>query len=363
MKGLIKFLWFLYTCFVFYTFLVYGLVLWTPFDGWIAGFMMMSFPVVMIVHIVSVPVWFLFGSKKALLPLVTLAVGCIFLPRTFAFGNQADAGEDQKRSFKVLGYNAHVFMLNSNRRDPATKQQIASMKEWISGTNADILCMPEFYDEDVKLFRTTEYFRKQGYRYSVNFERSRKHKEAQYLGLALFSKYPIISQHDTIFQAQNGMIRADIAIGRDTVRVVALHLYSMTLNLSRLAHQKQMDGVVKEGKFTFGKMKDGFKKRSKELAALQAWTLNSPYPVLICGDFNEIPYGYVYGELRRDFANAFEEKGTGFGFTFNHIPYFIRIDHQFYDSKKLDLLNFTTHRDVKYSDHYPITGTYRFSDQ
>ncbi|WP_229238784.1 endonuclease/exonuclease/phosphatase family protein [Dyadobacter sp. Leaf189] len=325
--------------------------------------MMMSFPVLMIVHIVSVPVWFLMDRKKALLPIAAVAVGCIFLPRTFAFGSEDTAEVTRQKTFKVLGYNAHTFMLNGDRRNPETKEQIASMKEWIASTNADILCIPEFYDEDVKLFRTTEYFRKQGYRHSIKFEKTRKRDKSQYLGLALFSKYPIVSQRDTIFQAQNGMIQADIKVGQDTVRIIALHLYSMTLNLSRLAHQKKMEGMMKEGKFTVGKMKDGFKKRSEELVALQSWAHDSPYPVVICGDFNEIPYGYVYGKLRKDLANAFEEKGSGFGFTFNHIPYFIRIDHQFYDAGRLDLLNFTTHRNIKYSDHYPISGTYRFTDR
>jgi endonuclease/exonuclease/phosphatase (EEP) superfamily protein YafD len=361
MKGIEKFLWFLYKCFVFYTFLVYALILWIPFDGWVAGFMMMSFPAAILVHLISVPIWFLINRRRALWPVITVVVGCIFLPRTFAFGKKHNANESQEQTFKVMSYNAHVFMLNADRRNAENREQIGKMKDWIAESGADILCLPEFYDEDIKLFRTTSHFRNAGFKHVVKMKKTRRVKEKQYWGLALFSKFPIIGSKDTVFQAQNGMIRADIKVGNDTVRVIALHLYSMTLNLSKLAHQKQVDGVVREGKFTFAKMKDGFKMRSREVGALESWARSSPYPVILCGDFNEIPYGYVYGRLRQKYANAFEEKGSGFGFTFNHIPYFIRIDHQFYDQAKLKLEDFQTFRNVKYSDHYPLMGTYQFS--
>jgi endonuclease/exonuclease/phosphatase (EEP) superfamily protein YafD len=107
-------------------------------------------------------------------------------------------------------------------------------------------------------------------------------------------------------------------------------------------------------------MKNGFKRRAEEFTVLQDWIKTSPYPVLVCGDFNEVPYSYIYGELRKSLKNSFEEKGQGFGFSFNHLPYFIRIDHQFYNDKRLSVHDFTTYSKIKYSDHYPIMGTYSF---
>lgn len=156
------------------------------------------------------------------------------------------------------------------------------------------------------------------------------------------------------------MIQADIRIGRDTVRVIGLHLYSMTLGLGKLAQQREMEGIKAEGRITLRKMKNGFTRRAEEFTVLQKWIKTSPYPVLVCGDFNEVPYSYIYGQLRKSLSNSFEERGQGFGFTYNHLPYFIRIDHQFYDHERLTLLNFDTYSKVKYSDHYPIMGTYIF---
>ncbi|GGH56031.1 endonuclease [Dyadobacter endophyticus] len=360
MKGIKKLLWFLYQCFVCYTLLIYTLILWVPSGGWMAGFMMMSFPLVVLIHLISVPVWFVVERKKAILPLVMFAAAGLFLSRTYAFNGSKDAATDagDRQKFTVMSYNVHVFQRLLEYWKGDGLKEIAGMKAWIGDSGADVLCMPEYYDEDETVFDTRNHLRKKGYRHSIYFHRRKSGKS--YWGLAIFSKYPIVASRDTIFAAQNGMIQADIKIGRDTVRVIGLHLYSMTLGLSKLVRQKEMEGIESEGRITLRKMKNGFQQRTEEYTLLQEWVDTSPHPVLVCGDFNEVPYSYIYGKLRKSLRNSFEEKGQGFGFTFNHLPYFIRIDHQFYDDKRLLLHDFTTYSKVKYSDHYPIMGTYSF---
>lgn len=360
MKGLKKFLWFLYKCFVFYTLLVCLLIFWNPFSGWLAGFMMMSFPVTMIIHLVSVPIWFVVERKKALLPLSMLLIGSIFLPRTYAF-NKSDPAEnspENKASFKVVSYNVRSFMRNFTPRDRWVKRQIREMKGWIRDSGADVVCLPEYYEDESDLFDISERLRGGGYKYQRFYKRNNERRSQGQSGLALISKHPIIASRDTVFEAQNGMIQADIKMGDDTIRIIGLHLYSMTLQLSNLVHQKEMDGMAREGKITFRQMRKGFIRRAGELAVLESWVRESPYPTVVCGDFNEVPYGYVYGRMKDLMGNSFEEKGQGFGFTYNHIPYFIRIDHQFYSKQTLRVTDFTTYSNIKYSDHYPISGVY-----
>jgi endonuclease/exonuclease/phosphatase (EEP) superfamily protein YafD len=360
MKGMIKFLWFLYKCFAFYTLIIYILILWIPFDGWLAGFMMMSFPAVIIVHIISLLAWLIVDAKKAFLPLIMLLAGGIFLPRTYRFGNNAGNTSVNEKTFKVMSYNTHVFQRNSDIKIPYVKRHIREMKAWVSNSKADILCMPEYYDNSTNLFSVNDALRKKGFQYYAFYNKARKQQNKTYSGLAVFSKFPIIASRDTIFESQNGMIQADIKIKADTVRIIALHLYSMTLQLGNLVSQKEMEGVKKESKTTLLQMKRGFTKRSMEVRVLESWVKSSPYPIIVCGDFNEVPYGFVYGRMRKLLTNSFEEKGNGFGFTFNHLPYFIRIDHQFYSSDKLQLTDFTTLNRIKHSDHYPIQGEYTF---
>jgi endonuclease/exonuclease/phosphatase family metal-dependent hydrolase len=55
--------------------------------------------------------------------------------------------------------------------------------------------------------------------------------------------------------------------------------------------------------------------------------------------------------------NAFEEAGNGFGFTYNGKLFFLRIDNQFVD-EGLTVTDFRTHRNIPFSDHFPISATY-----
>ncbi|MEO6285732.1 MAG: endonuclease/exonuclease/phosphatase family protein [Dyadobacter sp.] len=357
MRGVKKFLWFLYKCFAFYTLLIYILILWIPSGGWLAGFMMMSFPVVVIIHLISVPIWFLIDRKKALLPLVLLIGSGIFLSRTYRFGSKdASIADESGNTFTVMNYNVHSFQRFSDGPAKQVENQIEDMKNWIATSGADVLCMPEYFDDGSARFNMGELLGKKGIKHSAHYSNSDKNYR---LGLALYSRFPIIARKDTIFEAQNGMIQADIKIKKDTVRIIGLHLFSMTLKLSTLVHQKKMDGVAKEGKITFSRIKMGFIRHAAELEVLESWIEDSPYPVVVCGDFNEMPYGYVYGNLRKKLDNGFEKGGKGFGFTFNHLPYFIRIDHQFYSPDRLGLLDFTTYNKIGYSDHYPVMGRYQ----
>ena len=359
MKGLEKLLWFLYKCFTFYTLLIYILILWIPLKGWVAGFMMMSFPVVLVIHLISIPIWLIVDKKKSLLPLAMVLFAGAFLSRTYAFGNEpTDLKTD--RTFSVLNYNVHSFQRYENWWTKEGRQSIADMKSWFKESDPDIMCLSEYYSAHQEPFNFNGAFTQDGYKFQKFYSRPKKERHGNSWGVAILSKYPIVSTQDTIFEAQNGLVRADINIKGDTVRVIAVHLYSMTLKLGTLVSQKKMDGVKREGKMTFARMRNGFERRSHEMDALGAWIKASPYPVIVCGDFNEIPYGYVYAKMRALLTNGFEEKGEGFGFTFNHLPYFIRIDHQFFSADRIRIDDFKTFNTVKYSDHYPVMGTYQF---
>jgi len=84
----------------------------------------------------------------------------------------------------------------------------------------------------------------------------------------------------------------------------------------------------------------------------------SPHPVICAGDFNELPYSFSYQMLKRHLRNSFEESGRGFGFTYNgNTLSMLRIDNQFY-SAPLRSVDFQTVDSVKFSDHFPLKGSY-----
>ena len=82
----------------------------------------------------------------------------------------------------------------------------------------------------------------------------------------------------------------------------------------------------------------------------------SPYEVILMGDFNNTAYSYIYRELRSHGLNdAYKEAGNGFGKTFDLKFLPLRIDF-ILPQESLEIIDFESY-DVPYSDHYPITAT------
>ena len=362
-------LWFLYKIAVFYTLLVYALTYWTPSHHWLAGFVMMSLPVMLVFHLGFLVIWSLISPKRLLTTLFILALGYPFLARTFQFGrssSQVSLAPERKESamLTVLNYNVYNFDFY-NYQYGQDKETVRQFGTWIEQQQADVLCLQEYFSRrDMADFDFTTRLRSQGYRYREFLQESENVPNAQN-GVAIFSKYPILAVRDTLFTGSNGLVQADILWKNDTVRIINVHLYSMTLQLSGIVNKgivnkEEYEKSKHEAKYALKQLRKGFEKRGAEVELLESWVADSPYPVIVCGDFNETPYSYVYGRLRRRLDNAFEEKGSGFGFTYNHLPYFIRIDHQFYDKGRLELVDFETLNEIPYSDHYPLVGHYVF---
>ncbi|WP_425147058.1 endonuclease/exonuclease/phosphatase family protein [Deinococcus sp.] len=67
--------------------------------------------------------------------------------------------------------------------------------------------------------------------------------------------------------------------------------------------------------------------RAVQLQSLLQAAQALPASLAICGDFNTPPRGEVYAALKQRFGNAFEQAGTGFGYTFPAGFPLVWIDH------------------------------------
>jgi hypothetical protein len=57
-----------------------------------------------------------------------------------------------------------------------------------------------------------------------------------------------------------------------------------------------------------GRLIGGYKTRKIEIAKIENAIANSNHLEIICGDFNAVPYSFVYQKLKRKYHNAFEKK-------------------------------------------------------
>ncbi len=79
----------------------------------------------------------------------------------------------------------------------------------------------------------------------------------------------------------------------------------------------------------------------------------SPYKIVICGDFNETPMSYNYNLFYTNYVDAFKNCSKGFGFSYAGKVPAGRIDYIFH-SKELESANFIVQKQV-FSDHRALS--------
>ena len=154
-------------------------------------------------------------------------------------------------------------------------------------------------------------------------------------------------------------IYTDILIDSDTVRVFNVHLQSYLIDPRRysIIESPGLDEEqdIKEMREMGSKYRLAVKLRAKQAREIRKYIEESPYPVIVCGDFNDSPISYSYQKLRGNFNDAFVSSGHGLGRTYiGKLPSF-RIDNIFY-SNNFESFNFQT-LDFRMSDHLPVSCT------
>ena len=82
----------------------------------------------------------------------------------------------------------------------------------------------------------------------------------------------------------------------------------------------------------------------------------SPYPAIVCGDFNDVPNSATYFNIKGNLQDGFLKKGSGTGRTtrasFGLISPTLRIDY-ILASRDFKVKQFEISH-VTYSDHFPL---------
>ena len=99
-------------------------------------------------------------------------------------------------------------------------------------------------------------------------------------------------------------------------------------------------------------MKKSYKKRAEEVTVIKEHMQKSPFPILVCGDFNDTPLSYAYNKIKGDLIDAFKNSAKGIGDSFVNIPA-LRIDYILHDHR-MQSTNYKKHKQIL-SDHYAIS--------
>jgi endonuclease/exonuclease/phosphatase family metal-dependent hydrolase len=267
--------------------------------------------------------------------------------------------EINSNNLRVMSWNVEHFDILEHKTHPEKK---AEMMDLVRQYQPDIACYQEMVggDDDRAINYLGDFKRRLNFSdYYYSYESRLDFDRYHHFGIIIFSKFPFINKqtinnppndYNSIFQY------VDVIVNNDTIRIFNIHLQSLKFTENNLKYldnpSTNTDTAISESKNIISKLKRGFLKRSIQSNRVRAEIDKSPYPVIICGDFNDVPNSYAYCKIGDGFQNAFVEKGFGFGRTFSGISPTLRIDNIFAD-KSFTIDQFTK-IPKKLSDHFPI---------
>lgn len=328
-----------------------------PETWWPSGFLPLMHPFLLLIIIVLTILSISVRFRYVWLGIAALGLSYPSVSNTLPFSIPGSfVQEKENGTIRVMSWNIRRFTpYYLNNFDPATNN-VDGILEEIRRYDPDVLCLQEFYTSKRPNGRTMEMIRSMGYPYMA-FARHRYFRELTIEeGNIIFSKYPILSWHGfedarRMSEGWDEPVFADILTGKDTIRIGAFHMESYGFvqrdyeDLAKIRNQKDED--LRASRHIFGKMRYAFQRRGRQADLISGEVGESPFPVILCGDLNDVPASYSYRIVKGALDDAFLEKGAGLGKTFvsgrsrllTWLPT-LRIDYIFTD-RRLPVHQFT----------------------
>lgn len=324
-----------------------------PTFFWWASFISLAMPYLVVLLIFTIIFWLMVKPKLSLLSLLALILGYKQLYVMFAFNSNTQLSQQPKgNTLRLISWN--VESLNAQKfgkQDADRKQSKQAIADFIFNQKASIVCLQEFNSSE-STNNLTLFSKTYPYHYFPGdyFRNQQDYKS----GCIIFSKFPIINTKQVKFPIAESIIYADVVLPfGDTVRVFTTHLQSYKFNaknydeLTKIATQDEE--ALQASKSVIKKMKLAFVRRSKQAILVKEEIKKSPYPTIICGDFNDVPNSFTYFTIKGNHQDAFLKKGFGIGKTFTHLAPTLRIDY-ILPSEKFEVKGFDW-IDENLSDH------------
>ena len=323
--------------------LSYLALFFNPTDFRLPMFFGLYFIPILLLNLLVLLIALLKYRRALLIPVIALIPTLFLADRFVKFGREEQAVSG--KPVKVLTYN--VGRYSAGGRRVTANESVSNIRRLLAEQDADIVCLQEFAVPDTTAMST--YLPEYPYRAKHLFKGNR------YFGNLTLSRYPIRHVESLTFpDSRNLSLVTDIDIAGQSVRVYNCHLESYSISFTALVKR-----LFRKSHFTdemaqvHGKMREATRRRSSQVDALLSSEAASPYPNLVCGDFNDTPISYTYHRLIQTKKDSFAEAGTGFGATYSVLWPMLRVDYillpQDYVADRHETLR------VPWSDHYPVT--------
>jgi len=285
----------------------------------------LAFPFLMIANILICIFWVLSWKKRAFVFLLATVLLLTPIRRWLNYSEK----NDEKADFKVLSFNNKVNEFGKER-----------VEDYVNSFDADFVFLQEAGYE--KLGNPSL----QNLKFTV-------HNPI----ISFYSKYEIIENGSIPFVSNGDALYADVVVKGKRIRFVNVYLEPFQLHKSMVKPTSDIDENEEKARGLVRKFLPVFKTHQEQVEILKDFIKQSPYPVILAGDFNSVPNSYEYYTISDILQDCFLEAGNGFSTSFHDYKFPIRIDYIF-SSKELKPLSYKVDRTRKLSDHYPVMATF-----
>jgi endonuclease/exonuclease/phosphatase family metal-dependent hydrolase len=323
----------------------YSSVFIAPNIFWIPSLFGLAYPFILVANVLFMLLWLVLKPRNIFLSLLFILLGWDFVGHYF----QLKGSKNENTDLRVLSYNVGHFYGDGKQKGDINSESIVSFLE---EQNADIICLQETRLRKKTIFNLSETVKRIDAIKHYQYARS-----SNTYGMVTMTRFPIINMQEIRFEGSRNMaIYTDVLMGKDTVRIFNVHLQSYKINPNHysiiespgITEEKDIEEVKEMGV----KFKLAFQQRAVQVQKIKSIMDESPYRIILCGDFNDTPASYSYKTLGEDLKDAFVQSGKGIGRTYiGKLPSF-RIDYILH-SDAFKAYNFET-IDIRFSDHLPV---------
>lgn len=302
-------------------------------NAWIAptyfsklNLLSLGFPYLILIHLLFTLIWIIKKKKIALVFILSTFIFYNPIRRWINFSPENESLTSSKTDIKVLTYNVKYGSLGWN-----------NVKNYIRKQDADIILVQE-----------------------KDTNRAVRKDLIKYPSVILKTKHKILRQADLINDESKGnSFYADIDINGKIVRVINVYLEPFRLNKNMLGMEDENNQKEEQNKFQtiFSRLIPTFRTHEDQVKKIRKAVDNSPYPVILAGDFNSVPNSWEYYNLGKNLDDAFVKAGNGSSTSFHDYKFPLRIDYIF-TSKNIIPKSYKVDYSVKLSDHYPVIAEF-----
>jgi len=290
----------------------------------------LGFPVLMIGYVLMIFFWIFSWKKRAF---VFMLFGLIFINPVKRWVN-ISSDKKEITDLKIVSFNTK-----------GGKFGLKNIEKYIDQQNADVVLFQEDGEQ----------------RYDLN---GLKTEKTNYI-VSVYSKHKIIAQKELIrgnYEFFNAYAdQTDIEIKGKIYRFVNVYLQPFKFEKSMVKLNGDSEQDERKLKDIVKRLIPTFQLHQEQIEIIRKSIDNSPYPVIVAGDFNSVPNSYEYYHLGKDLNDVFTEVGNGSSTSFHDYKFPLRIDYIF-ASKSIKPVSYKVDRSVKISDHYPVIATFSLKD-